>query len=214
MQPVNATENLGHKAAIRQENERLILDAAEVVFAEQGFKGATTSKIAEQANMPKANVHYYFPTKEKLYRRVIEDICDTWLESANLFDDSSDPAEALEGYINAKMDLSRQRPLGSRIWANEMIRGAQFTGDYIAKNVKDWLEGRITVIQSWIEEGKIDPIDPRILMYMIWATTQHYADFGQQIKILNENNSLSDTQFDQAKKMVVTIILKGVGANK
>lgn len=212
MQPKKISDNAGHKAAIRKENELLILNAAERVFAEQGFKGATTGKIAEQAKMPKANVHYYFPTKDKLYRRVIEDICDTWLQSANLFDDSSDPSEALEGYINAKMDLSRARPLGSRIWANEMIRGAQYTEDYVGKNVKEWLEGRITVIQSWIDAGKIDAIDPRTLMYMIWATTQHYADFGKQIEILNEDKPLDDAQFIAAKKMVVSIILKGVGA--
>ena len=212
MQPKKTADNAGHKAAIRIENERLILQAAEHVFAMQGFKGATTGKIAEQAGMPKANVHYYFSTKKILYQRVIQDICDTWLESANLFDDLNNPKEALAAYINAKMELSRQRPLGSRIWANEMARGAQFTSEYIGTNVKSWLEGRTKVIQRWIDDGQIDPIDPRTLMYMIWATTQHYADFGTQIEILNENKPLSDAQFKAAKEMVTSIILKGVGA--
>ncbi len=211
MPPKKTTETAGHKVAIRLENEEQILKAAELIFAEFGFKGATTAKIAEQARIPKANLHYYFPTKETLYRRVIEDICNSWLHSADLFDNSDDPKEALTGYINAKMDLSRNRPLGSRIWANEMIRGAQFTSDYIGKNVKEWLESRILVIDKWIAEEKIDPIDPRVLMYMIWATTQHYADFGPQIEILNNGSALTNSQFEDTKSKVVEIILKGVG---
>ncbi|MTI09437.1 TetR/AcrR family transcriptional regulator [Curvivirga aplysinae] len=207
----NKEENAGHKQAIRRENEQQILNAAERVFAEFGFKGSTTAKIAQEAKIPKANLHYYFPTKEKLYRRVIEDICDSWLHSADLFDQSNDPREALTGYIHAKMDLSRQRPLGSRIWANEMIRGAQFTSDYIGKNVKEWLESRIIVIDKWINEEKIARVDPRSLMYMIWATTQHYADFNAQIEILNDNKSLTDEEFETAKSQVTEIILRGVG---
>ncbi len=60
------------KPSIRQENERVILAAAEAVFAEQGFGGATMAAIAARAGVPKPNVHYYFPTKEKLYRAVVE----------------------------------------------------------------------------------------------------------------------------------------------
>ncbi|MDX1738887.1 MAG: TetR family transcriptional regulator C-terminal domain-containing protein, partial [Alphaproteobacteria bacterium] len=98
-----------------------------------------------------------------------------------------------------------------RIWANEMIRGAQFTNVYIGKNVKDWLESRIKVINGWIEDGKIQPVDPRSLMFMIWATTQHYADFSAQIEILNNDQPLSDEDFDKATREVTNIILRGVG---
>lgn len=206
--------NGGHKAAIREENERLILKAAEAVFAEFGFKGATTGKIAERAAMPKANVHYYFATKEALYRRVIEDVCTDWLEAAQTFDESDDPVEALRGYIHSKMDLSRDRPQGSRIWANEITRGANFTADYIGETVKAWLESRVVVIRRWIAEGRIDPIDPQTLMYMIWATTQHYADFGRQIEILNGGAPLSEAQFRCAKENVTAIILNGIGATR
>lgn len=208
---VKLRQNGAHKAAIRQENEEQILAAAEKVFADFGFKGATTARIAELAKVPKANVHYYFNTKEALYRRVMEDVCDHWLEAAMTFDNSADPAEILRGYIEAKMDLSRARPYGSRLWAHEIIRGAKFASEYISTTVKDWLDSRVVVIKGWIDEGKIDDIDPYTLMYMIFATTQHYADFGRQIEIFNNDQPLSDEQFARAKENVVQIILKGVG---
>ena len=201
----------GHKAAIREENEKAILEAAEEVFAEYGFSGASTSRIAERAGIPKANLHYYFPTKEELYRRVIDNIFNIWLEAANALDESDDPGEALTRYIHTKMDLSRSRPLGSKVWANEIIQGAPIIQDYLETTLREWTASRARMIQRWIDEGKILPIEPEYLLYMIWATTQHYADFGHQITTLNGGSELSDAQWEEAKRNVTEIILRGIG---
>jgi TetR/AcrR family transcriptional regulator len=201
----------GHKAAIREENENAILDAAEEIFAEYGFSGATTSRIAKRAGIPKANLHYYFPTKEELYRRVIDNIFNIWLEAANSLDESDDPAQALTRYIHTKMDLSRSRPLGSKVWANEIIQRAPIIQDYLETTLREWTASRTGMIQRWIDEGKILPIEPRYLLYMIWATTQHYADFGHQITTLNDGKELSDGQWEEAKRTVTEIILRGIG---
>jgi TetR/AcrR family transcriptional regulator len=201
----------GHKAAIREENEKAILDAAEEVFAEYGFSGASTGRIAERAGIPKANLHYYFPTKEELYRRVIDTIFNIWLEAANSLDESDDPGQALTRYIHTKMDLSRSRPLGSKVWANEIIQRAPIIQDYLEVTLREWTDSRTGMIQRWIDEGKILPIEPRYLLYMIWATTQHYADFGHQITTLNDGKELSDRQWEEAKRTVTEIILRGIG---
>ena len=202
----------GQKAAIREGNERAILEAAEAVFAEYGYAGASTSRIAERAGIPKANLHYYFPTKEELYRRVIDAIFTIWLDAANSFDDCDDPVEALTQYIHTKMDLSRSHPMGSKVWANEIIQRAPVIQDYLEQTLRDWTASRVAIIEKWIEQGKIDPINPRWLLYMIWATTQHYADFGHQIKTLNDDRDLSDAQFEEAKAYVTRTILRGIGA--
>src|ERR1700742_486851 len=96
------------KSSIREVNERAILAAAESVFAERGYSGATMSMIAARAGSPKANIHYYFPTKERLYRAVIARVLTAWLDAAASFDASEDPVEALTAYIGAKMDLARE----------------------------------------------------------------------------------------------------------
>ncbi len=207
-----AVTRTSHKAAIRAENERAILQAAEAVFAEQGFRGATTTEIARRAGVPKANLHYYFPTKEELYRRVLDDIVTVWLEAASTFDTCEDPVEALTRYIHAKMDLSRQRPLGSKVWASEVMRGAPIFQDYLETTLRDWLQTRVACIEGWIAAGKIRPVNPKYLLYMIWAVTQHYADFAHQIATLNDNQELTDAQFAEAKETVTSIILRGIGA--
>ncbi len=200
------------KAAIRAENIDALLQAAESVFAEHGYEGATTTEIARRAGLPKANLHYYFETKEILYRQVLNNIVEAWLNAAKNFDTMDHPIEALSRYIQAKMDLSRSRPAGSKVWANEVMRGAPVIQHYLETKLQDWTTRRIQCIQAWIEKGLIEPIEPNYLLYMIWATTQHYADFEQQITTLNGNRRLSDAQFERAKQQVTQIILRGIGA--
>lgn len=196
----------------RLESERMIMVAAEKVFAEAGFGGATMQLIADVAGLPKANLHYYFPTKEALYRRVVQDIFQVWLKAADIFDQASGPVEGIGAYIDAKMEISRRHPAGSKVWASEVMHGAPVIQDYLETTLEQWTNSRITVIQSWIDRGLMAPIDPRHLLYMVWATTQHYADFGHQIETLNNSEPLTDAQWQAATDSVKTIILKGIGA--
>ncbi|MDZ4138227.1 MAG: TetR/AcrR family transcriptional regulator [Erythrobacter sp.] len=200
------------RADIRAQNETLILQAAEKVFAEAGFGGATMQLIADMAGLPKANLHYYFATKEDLYRRVVQNIFEIWLHAADTFDAAPGPVEGIGAYIDAKMEISRRHPAGSKVWASEVMHGAPVIQDYLETTLKQWTLGRCAVIQRWIDEGKMMPVDPRHLLYMLWATTQHYADFGHQIDTLNGGKPLSKAQWQAAKASVKQIILRGIGA--
>jgi TetR/AcrR family transcriptional regulator len=196
----------------RRENERTILSAAEKVFAEAGFGGATMQLIADVAGLPKANLHYYFATKEELYRRVVQDIFEIWLHAADSFDNAPDPATGIGAYIDTKMEISRRHPNGSKVWASEVMHGAPVIQDYLENTLRDWTDGRIRVIQGWIDAGKMAPINPRHLLYMLWATTQHYADFGHQVETLNGGKPLSEADWQAAKHNVKQIILRGISA--
>jgi TetR/AcrR family transcriptional regulator len=202
----------GRRTDIRRENERAILDAAEKVFAEAGFGGATMQLIADMAGLPKANLHYYFATKEDLYRRVVSGIFEIWLEAASSFDDAPGPVEGIGAYVDAKMDISRTHPHGSKVWASEVMHGAPVIQDYLETTLRNWTEGRIAVIQRWIDDGKMKPVNPRHLLYLLWATTQHYADFGHQIQTLNDGKPLTDRQWREAKASVRDMVLRGIGA--
>ena len=200
------------RPVVREENERALLEAAEGVFAEQGFKGATTAAIAQRAGVPKANLHYYFPTKETLYRSVIERVLTAWLVAASSFDASEDPRVALSAYIGAKMDLAREMPLATRIWSAEVMRGAPMIQDFIETTLTDWVASREQVVKSWIAEGKLKTIEPKFLFYMIWATTQQYANAAHEMATLNMGQPLDDKAFERAKTEVIEIILRGVAA--
>ncbi|GAB4388647.1 TetR family transcriptional regulator C-terminal domain-containing protein [Albidovulum sp.] len=206
-----APERLSKRDTIRRRNEERILAAAEKVFAEAGFGGATMQLIADMAGLPKANLHYYFATKEELYRKVVSRIFEIWLHAADSFDDAPGPAEAIAAYIDAKMDISRRHPFGSKVWASEVMHGAPVIQDYLETTLREWTEDRVRVIRGWIAAGKMAPVDPHHLLYMLWATTQHYADFGHQIETLNGGRPLDADQWEAAKASVKAIILRGIG---
>ncbi len=199
------------KIEIRKANEALILEAAEKIFAINGYKGAATGDIAREAGIPKANLHYYFKTKSVLYREVLKHILDDWMAAASAFDIYHEPEEALRTYVKAKMEFSRQRPFGSRVWASEIMSGAPVLDNFLSTTLKAWLNERVRTIRRWAREEKIKSVDPHALMFMIWATTQHYADFERQIIILNGGKKLSDRRYRQRTDEVVKLVLGSVG---
>ncbi len=200
------------RPTIREENERALLEAAESIFAEHGFAGATTAAIAKRAGVPKANLHYYFATTEALYRAVVERVRTAWLAAAASFDSSEDPREALAAYVGAKMDLAREMPLASRIWSAEIMRGAPIIQDFLDTTLSQWVASRERAVKRWIAAGKLKPIEPKVLFYMIWATTQQYANAAHEMATLNGGRPLDDAAFERAKRQVVETILGGVAA--
>ena len=202
------------KKQTRERNVVTILQAAEKVFAEAGYKGASISMIASEAGVTRSSISYYFQSKEALYKRVVDDILKLWLGASKGMDDGSDPRAALEQYIHDKMDLSRRRPYGSKVWANEIIHGAPFITDFIEGELKAWMRSREAILTDWMDRGLVRRIDPKHILYMIWATTQHYADFQHQVEALNGNKPLSDAQWKDVKETVAEIILSGVGLSK
>ena len=196
---------------IRLRNRARILQAAEEVFAQQGYRGATTAAIAERAGLPKANVHYYFGTKEALYHAVLDDILDLWLGELDRLTEDADPAEALADYVRAKVRHSRERPLASRVYANEMIRGAKHTGDFLKNDLKSLVAKKSQVLESWVAQGKIEPIDPVHLFSVVWAATQHYADFEVQVSALVGRRQLAAKDYDAAAETIVRMVLRGCG---
>ncbi len=209
---MTSNDNSTNQGRIRQENEKRILQAAEKVFSENGFRGATTAAVAEQAGLPKANIHYYFGTKEKLYRTVIDDIVELWLSSFREITEEDDPASTLADYIRAKMELSKNRPEASRVFANELIRGAPRIGEYLSGDLKEWVDQKSAILDTWIEQGKMAPLDSTKLIFHIWAMTQTWADFEVQWSaVLGNPKGLTDADFEDATNAIITTVLRNCG---
>ena len=204
------THDSGSQMRQRAETMERIKIAAERVFADYGYEGSSFSRIAKAAGLPKSNIFYYVESKEKLYRLVVEDIFNVWRAAADALYPENDPLTALGDYIDTKLELARTRPFGSKVWANEIIQRAPIVQDYLEGELRSWTDDRIDVIDGWIAKGLIRPISARHLLYAIWATTQHYADFTHQIRTLNADRELSDAQWDETKLAVKELLLRGV----
>ncbi len=198
------------KTRIQVRNESRILDAAQDVFAERGFRGATVDLIAERAGMSKPNLHYYFPRKLDLYLAVLRRTLDAWLEPFIELDPQGDPRRELRRYIARKLVLSRDNPTASRVFANEILQGAPMLGDYLAGDLKDLVDRKAQVIRQWAADGKIRPVDPYHLVFLIWAATQHYADFAPQVTAVMGKTSLGPKDFQAVEESLCAILLDGL----
>ena len=196
---------------IRQKNEEAIIKAAEEEFARHGFKGTSMNTIAQNVGLPKANLHYYFSNKLGLYQAVLVNILELWDNTFNNLNVDDDPAIALAGYIRAKMEFSRRHPKASRIYAMEVISGGEHLSQMLNQDYQTWFRGRAAVFEAWSAAGKMDPVDPVHLIFLLWGSTQHYADFASQICRVTGRSRLVKADYEEAADQLIAIILKGCG---
>jgi TetR/AcrR family transcriptional regulator len=195
----------------RDKLEADIVAEAVRVFAECGYEGASIATVAENAGLSKQNLMYYFPTKQALYERVLDGVLDEWLERMDsLADSEQDPRDVLRAYVQAKLRFSREQPWASRVYAMEVIGGAQLYGEQIQKRVVPLLRKDIEVFERWIGEGKIGPINATHLLFAIWAMTQSYADFSTQMALVLNRKQLSKKDFDDGEEMITNMVLAAV----
>jgi TetR/AcrR family transcriptional regulator len=198
------------KTRIGEANAGRIMDAALSVFARHGFSGARVDRIAAAAGMSKTNLLYYFRTKEALYLAVLTRTLDMWLEPLRELDASRDPEEALGRYIEQKLVYSRSHPEASRLFAMEIMHGAPMLSRLLVTDLAALVERKVATIERWVADGRLAPVDPHHLIFMIWATTQHYADFAAQIRALTGKDLGDERFFENTTRAVVGNILRGV----
>ncbi len=198
------------KARIRDAAQVRILDAAAEIFARNSLSGATMVEIAGAARMPTATVHYYFGSKASLYDAVLRRMLETWLEELDHIEPTASPAEAIAAYIKAKMHISHTHPAASRIVAGEMLRGGLRLRDFLVDTFAPRLSAKLDLIATWTRESRLRQIDPMRLFFLIWASTEFYANYASEIVALDKSRVLDDGKVDAAAESLVDLILYGV----
>ena len=207
MTRVASTAPARAKTRIQQENEARILQAALEVFSEKGFHGATLDRIAGAADMSKPNLLYYFKSKEEIHIALLTDLLDIWLAPLREISPQGSPATEIGSYIRRKLESSREFPRESRLFANEILAGAPHIAGFLQTELKQLVDEKAAILQSWIDDGQLAPCDPRHLLFAIWSTTQHYADFSVQVRYVLGLVPGDVSYYDEAARMLETLFL-------
>ncbi|NCQ25064.1 MAG: TetR family transcriptional regulator [Rhodobacteraceae bacterium CG17_big_fil_post_rev_8_21_14_2_50_63_15] len=184
MQDTPGAQRARKTSRIQMRNRKRILDAALEVFSTHGYRGTTLDQIAEQAGISKPNILYYFDGKEDIHVTLLNHLMDEWLAPLHAVDPDGDPLEEIVGYVRRKLEMARDLPRESRLFANEILQGAPRMAPHLESVLKPLVDDTARLIEAWIAAGKLAPVDPRHLLFSIWATTQHYADFEAQVQVL------------------------------
>ena len=199
---------------IQKEKRDLILEAALDIFSVHGFRGATIDQIAEAAGMSKPNLLYYFPRKEEIHKRLIAEMLDVWLAPLREMDSDGDPIPEIRSYIRRKLEMSRDFPRQSRLFANEMLQGAPRVIDMLETDLKALVDEKAKVISGWMDQGKLNRADPYHLIFAIWATTQHYADFDVQVRAVLGKDRGGEGRFEDAAFFLESLFMYGLVPRK
>lgn len=181
-------DDVKRPSRIQQRNRSRILDAALEVFSVHGYRGATLDQISDAAGLSKPNILYYFAGKEEIHLTLLSQLMETWLDPLVEMDANGDPLEEIMAYVMRKLDMARELPRESRLFANEILQGAPRMRPHLEGDLKPLFDEKCAVIAAWVDAGALAPVDPRHLLFSIWANTQHYADFDAQVAVLTTDD--------------------------
>ncbi len=186
---------------IQRRNRKRILDAALEVFSTHGFRGATLDQIAEESGLSKPNILYYFAGKEEIHDTLLDGLMDAWLDPLRRIDPEGEPLEELLRYARRKVEMSFAFPRESRLFANEVLQGAPRIGPQLETTLKPLVDRTAEVIRAWVDAGRLAPVDARHLIFSVWATTQHYADFDAQVQVLTGGRDVEARALEHVDRM-------------
>lgn len=207
---LNAVQKSGKRSQAVSAKKQAILTAALNTFSQYGIHGTRLDQVAELAGVSKTNLLYYFPSKEALYVAVMQQILDIWLAPLRDFREDLAPLVAISEYIRLKLEVSRDYPQASKLFCLEMLQGAPLVMDELTGDLKTLVADKSAIIAAWVKSGKLAPIDPHHLIFMIWATTQHYADFATQVEAVTGKTLRDEAFFQQTVENVQRIIIDGI----
>jgi TetR/AcrR family transcriptional repressor of nem operon len=129
-----------------QDTSEQILDVAEKLVQTRGFNGFSYADIAQVVRITKASLHYHFPTKAELGRRLIERYHDRFVAALDAIDrDSGDAREKLRRYVQLYADVLKQ---------NRMCLCGMLAAEYatLPKPMKDGLKRFFDTNEAWLSE--------------------------------------------------------------
>lgn len=206
----DATKKSGKRSQAVSAKKQAILSAALDTFSQFGIHGTRLEQVAELAGVSKTNLLYYYPSKEALYIAVMRQILAIWLAPLKAFREDLAPLVAIREYIRLKLEVSRDYPQASRLFCLEMLQGAPLLMNELTGDLKALVEAKSAIIAAWVNTGKLAPVDPHHLIFMIWATTQHYADFATQVEAVTGATLQDDAFFQRTVENVQQMIIEGI----
>lgn len=171
-------------SASRTSTKNRILGAAEALFAEHGFSGASLRQVTAAANVNLAAVNYHFGSKdnliEEVIRRRLDQINERRLAALGHLPEDATLEQVLDAFIRPTLELSVDSDTGvsfvrvlARAFAEHDGRLRQFLSDNYG-NVMRQFVARFTQLLPQLERRELQ----WRLDTVIGALTYSMADFG------------------------------------
>jgi len=144
--------------------EDIILAAAKKVFLQKGMEGARMQEIADEAGINKALLHYYFRSKEKLFRRIFENIMHEVFDTVNTSIHQENNIYAfIAVFVKKYMGIIRENPFIANFIFNEINRNPDRVKELVTFIRLDKVAFG-NMVQQNIQNGLMAPVKPEHLL--------------------------------------------------
>jgi AcrR family transcriptional regulator len=172
-----------------------ILNAAITIFQKKGMAGARMQEIADEAQINKAMLHYYFRNKQQLFEAVFMQAFQKLAPQLNLIFASKDGVfEKIKKFTANYIDFILENPYLPAFIIQELNNNPEFVIKFMSHGGKPDPRPFLKQIEEEIKAGSIKEIPPKQLLLNLLSLTIFPFVGEVMIKVVM---NISDTEFQQ-----------------
>lgn len=184
--------------------EQLIINTARKIFLVQGRLHATTEDIGKEAGLPRTSVHYYFRTRDLLFRKVLTEALDELTEKLNSIVDSSLPFDKkIDQYVETWLSYSHKYPHLDTFVVTELINQEYVPDKKMSARVNDFLKQ----VQKAMDDGILIKMQPQHFMLNLFSLLRYPSIAAPLYKQLL---GVSDKQYQKLLSERKAVVLKSL----
>ena len=156
----------------------VILDAAERLFARQGFAATTIKQIGKEADVNPALLYYYYDSKETLYRAMLQRILGQLLaRGSDAIERATSHADRIRAFVRAQARLLAEHPHFPQLFVREMVdHQASHAEEAITSTAAGAFKRLCDVIVAGQQDGVFHrSLDPRFAAISIIAQVAYFV---------------------------------------
>jgi TetR/AcrR family transcriptional regulator len=207
--PTEATQRAARELPQADEVRTRILSAAEQVFAERGYAGATTREIAERAGIGKRMLFYYFPTKDAVYRAVLERIIVGLVAIYQHTRDEPGPVGLADG-IEALTHFTAQNLSAMKVWLREIIDDGPHLRDLTRRHMVPLYEQAGAGVARNMASGAFRAGDPMHALIDVGGITLFYFLIAPMLRLVWDRDPLSPDAVTERARAARDALLHGL----
>jgi TetR/AcrR family transcriptional regulator len=188
-----------------------ILESAESVFAEVGYAGARIKDIAERAGVTTAMVHYYFESKDNLFKAVLNQILADLIVLSHSVAGVAPRAERIRTFFLGFFDYSAKHRNFARLTAMGIGSNREHFENLVREFFRPQFKDGVRFIQEGIEAKEFLPVDPEQLLTSIYGMTITYFAESHFISVLLGKDSMSGEMLAARRAALLDMIFKALG---
>lgn len=188
-----------------------ILEAAESVFAEVGYAGARIKDIAERVGVTTAMVHYYFESKDNLFKAVLNQILADLILLSHSVAEVRPRAERLRTFFLGFFDYSAKHRNFARLTAMGIGSNREHFENLVREFFRPQFKDGVRFIQEGIEAKEFLPVDPEQVLTSIYGMTITYFAESYFISVLLGKDAMSEEMLAARRAALLDMIFKTLG---